>query len=59
MLTMKTSLAVFIVVGAVAASSSVTYAVMHYSTTVNCIEPTADKILAPAPNISTTNGERF
>jgi hypothetical protein len=59
MLTLKTSLAVLVVVGAVAASSSVTYAVMHYSMAVDCVQPASGRTMAPAPNIPTTNGERF
>jgi hypothetical protein len=60
MLTLKTNVAAIIVVAAVAASSTVTYAVMHHSMEVNCTQPaSAARTMPSTPDIPTTNGKRY
>lgn len=54
----KTSIAVAILAGSVAASSAVTYVVTHVAVKVDCPVP-ASNASKPAPNIPTNDGARF
>lgn len=54
----KTSIAVAILAGSVAASSAVTYVVTHVAVKVDCPVP-ASNTSKPAPNIPTNDGARF
>ncbi len=55
----KTSIAVAILAGSVAASSAITYMVAHVAVKVDCPVPAASNTSKPAPNIPTNDGARF
>jgi hypothetical protein len=54
----KTSIAVAILAGSVAAASAVTYVVANVGVTVDCQAPASNASKA-APNIPTNDGARF
>ena len=59
MLTIKTGVAVAILAGAVVASSSITYAVMHFTVLMECQALAPAVGSQPAPNIRPDNGKRY